>query len=1240
MAYRAEIQIGVKGIKDLRNAQAKIERLSRQVDEANKKPLFNKAVVANLQTYNAVLAKANRTLNKTQIELDGAGNAVNKYKKAINNVVIAQADANEASKITNKLLKEEVANRNAATTAIRSQVEANIRLSRESREASNFSLNFDPATTKSIARRRRKLAGDPSSYAAPAGPVPSELQGQSSLVEQRIQRQIAGNSDLLKVKKALEAQEQRTVSLLEEKLNITRRVTNLSESQKGLNSEKQRLNVLRGTGDVQEALFKLNQRSNSLLEEKLNITRKVVNATREERLEAERLKGLRTSEPRVSLRAQERPLFVQEKIELGRSQRIARESSGALRTSRAEGLAKAAIQAGKLAQAEALSELKTKEIKQNLSGSRINLEAMVVANNNMLPALKQAVELAEQQLKISKQGALTAGRFSPVQGSQSTQGSPLFLQAQRKRRQDAVSSGIIGGAFPLLFGQGPAAAVGGGLGGFGGGLAGGQLGFGLSLVGTQIGAAVDQVITSITTLSSSLREPTAALAALGDAGIKVNSSVALQIQQLESAGKAYEAQALLLDTVAEKLGVDAVAQLQALDKAQEQTQQHISDFKSALTAELLPALTLAAQGINVLAGTLTKLSNIKIPIPGGEDVTLDIPKIIRNTAFGQLLPGGPGLAQVASQGLSMLPKPELQAPELTPTQKLAQQTKQLKATTGIGSSRLENEITELIGKNLKRNNDLTDATVVANKRLIISKTAQNKENKLSASIEEKRLNKAMTTDVLTKEGLERDKIRNEASNQHLQLTNSVNAAQEKAAGTQERKTKSAERQLKAEQKKLERAAEVTRLLSIGADLTEYTTGQDKAIADALRDGNKALAYKLQIARELTILDFERNKIQNQTTSAVDKNLKTRIAEAKTLGRLGALEGSRLDSIKKAKETFEQQLSKVEDEINLSKARLEGRLEEEKIDQAINNLKKENTEIGDVELNQLRQKLELLNNQKSLEEAFNIQQKTKFAGAGLQAGFIGQAGKAFEGKRQEGASIEDATKIANLTQEMELAQAQAQALESAVLGIGNAFATAMTTGVSELIAGTKSAQEVFADFLKNIGDALVSAATQMIATYIAIGIAKAFAGMGSSGGGGVGKLPENPLDSFKAAGVQGPIYDFQAKANGGPVSGGQPYMVGERGPELFVPGQSGGVMRNEDMRSLMGRSPASGGAASMNFSFETTSIGGTEYVSREQLESAMAVTRKQASNDGAKRGMSMTLDKMQNSPRTRSKIGLR
>ena len=99
------------------------------------------------------------------------------------------------------------------------------------------------------------------------------------------------------------------------------------------------------------------------------------------------------------------------------------------------------------------------------------------------------------------------------------------------------------------------------------------------------------------------------------------------------------------------------------------------------------------------------------------------------------------------------------------------------------------------------------------------------------------------------------------------------------------------------------------------------------------------------------------------------------------------------------------------------------------------------------------------------------------------------------------------------------------------------------------------------------------------------------------------------------------------------------MVGERGPELFVPGTNGGVMRNDDMRQMMGRSPV-GNTPQMNFSFETTSIGGQEFVSREQLEAAMATTRRQAANDGAKRGMNMTLDKMQNSPRTRSRVGIR
>jgi hypothetical protein len=44
--------------------------------------------------------------------------------------------------------------------------------------------------------------------------------------------------------------------------------------------------------------------------------------------------------------------------------------------------------------------------------------------------------------------------------------------------------------------------------------------------------------------------------------------------------------------------------------------------------------------------------------------------------------------------------------------------------------------------------------------------------------------------------------------------------------------------------------------------------------------------------------------------------------------------------------------------------------------------------------------------------------------------------------------------------------------------------------------------------------------------------------------------------------------LQMRANGGTVSGNSPYMVGERGPELFVPNMSGAVIPNNSLSSSM------------------------------------------------------------------------
>jgi phage-related minor tail protein len=114
------------------------------------------------------------------------------------------------------------------------------------------------------------------------------------------------------------------------------------------------------------------------------------------------------------------------------------------------------------------------------------------------------------------------------------------------------------------------------------------------------------------------------------------------------------------------------------------------------------------------------------------------------------------------------------------------------------------------------------------------------------------------------------------------------------------------------------------------------------------------------------------------------------------------------------------------------------------------------------------------------------------------------------------------------------------------------------------------------------------------------------------------------------------------ADGGTTRTG---LMGEAGPEAIMPLKRGadgslGVQAN-GLRDAMNQDRAAGGGTPvLNMSFQSTSINGTEYVSRDQLEQAMAQTRRDASRDGAKRGMTMTLDKLQQSPSTRSRVGMR
>lgn len=256
-------------------------------------------------------------------------------------------------------------------------------------------------------------------------------------------------------------------------------------------------------------------------------------------------------------------------------------------------------------------------------------------------------------------------------------------------------------------------------------------------------------------------------------------------------------------------------------------------------------------------------------------------------------------------------------------------------------------------------------------------------------------------------------------------------------------------------------------------------------------------------------------------------------------------------------------------------------------------------------------------------------------------------------------------------ETEKAKVKAEELKAKMQGVASTISDAFSTAFQGIINGSMSAQDALAGMFQSIGQSFIKMAMDMIAqqvTMITLGfIMKALGLLGSAAGAGSTPLPGSapqmtPNAIVTPTGFQGMIpANFAAKgatfsngiakfATGGIVHGPtlfpfadggamQMGLMGEAGPEAILPLQRGadGAL---GVRAAMGGNGMGGSSGPvLSMSFETSTINGVEYVSRDQLEAAMAQTRRQASSDGAKRGMAMTLDKIQQSPQTRRRIGM-
>ena len=188
-----------------------------------------------------------------------------------------------------------------------------------------------------------------------------------------------------------------------------------------------------------------------------------------------------------------------------------------------------------------------------------------------------------------------ASRLAPkqLQGLQGTFSKPGMADA------------LIGGGFPLLFGGGPGAVLGGAAGGLAGGILGGPLGMALSIGASAIGQQFDKALETAVALVAELGRATKTLNldTLRDSVIAVNSDLDVTVERLIKAGQANAAQAEIAKQVTLQTGLlpeetAATSQaVNALGTAWNEIVGAVSGLLSLIGRPFVTALAVIGQGI-------------------------------------------------------------------------------------------------------------------------------------------------------------------------------------------------------------------------------------------------------------------------------------------------------------------------------------------------------------------------------------------------------------------------------------------------------------------------------------------------------------------------------------------------------------------------------------------------------------------------------------------------------------------
>ena len=874
--------------------------------------------------------------------------------------------------------------------------------------------------------------------------------------------------------------------------------------------------------------------------------------------------------------------------------------------------------------------------------------------------------------KVKTAGKPTAG---PAGGFPSE--GPIASPGFRSTQQQVGKFGenlALGAGFPLLFGAGAGAVGGSVIGSFFGS------GFGGQILGGALGQVLDQAVQKAAKLGTALQ--TLDLKALEESGLRVNASLETQVQLLRQAGDAATAQQLIQQEITRTTGA-LPGTVEGISDAVNLLNSAWGEFTAAASVALgiVGAPFAAALGVIINAVTLI--------LKGFNVIASGIGSAIKATAewIVRLVAGEEALQRINARLKENNAELEKARVEFAPilaglngqvllNRELLDLEKQKSAATNAAAKERNAQLT--LEQNLVKTNAEFDDQIRQAQEKINSANQQSIEQQVR--LLEVRRNQTIEAQKL-ESSLEIQAIR-EAERLRLQRE-AEKAAKEAARAAEEARRKEIQELQSILSLRGQLIQQALESADIDVEIARFSQGEAAAITEELNQLQARLdlqvrSLQLQLEQNLlaeglttqqkTLLDaVYKEQVRNLTAQV---NLRQQILKAAAAElKFQQFTGTQ-GAVRQAVQPFSDLTQQREQEIQFNKTFLrlvtEGILPAEA--ERIANFERLSTE----RLRAIDQDIEYTKVLLTQAEAYGVgaakanELRTELERLQAARGAVANVAAAGEG---EGPSSSERlqNEIATLQGQLNTLLDPINQVTTAAAGIGDAISSSVTEGVASLIEGTTTAKEVLSQFLKSFGAILIQQSQAIIATYIAIGIARLFAGFASASTSATGPNPGgipstgnvtapsvNGFDVGSIANVaaEGAYWSggFKAFADGGLVTAPTLGLIGEGGePEYIIPASK--------MRGAMGRyasgsrgasvlpnsgeqgGPDTGSTAAttqpIDVRYSIERINNVDYVTNDQFQRGLA----QAAQQGAAQGERRALRTLGNSPANRRRIGL-